>query len=240
MAKLDVMHLGAERMRIGPWRGDPSVAQVVPAPGSRPSPALIERCLTGLADQGYRTVLTPALTWQECQPFLAASFTVHERLHLLRRELLELPDPRPTPVRLRRGRRRDLPAVLAVDADAFDPFWRFDADSLTDARRATPSTRFRVAGEGSILGYAVTGRAGSVGYLQRLAVHPRHQRRGLGRALVGDALRWAARRGATTMLVNTQEANRPALALYEALGFVREEHGLVVLQRPLTGAGDAR
>jgi GNAT superfamily N-acetyltransferase len=238
MAKLDVMHLGPDRIRTGPWRGDPAVAQLVPAPGSRPSTVAINRCVARLAREGYRSVLTSALTWQEQQPFLAASFTVHERLHLLRRDLTSLPPPAPAPARLRRGRRRDLPAVLAVDAAAFDPFWRFDADGLADARRATPSTRFRVAEAERIVGYAVTGRAGTVAYLQRLAVDPGHQRTGLGRALVVDALRWAARHGATTALVNTQEHNRPALALYEQLGFVREEHGLVVLARALEHRGD--
>lgn len=233
MAKLDVMHLGPDRIRTGPWRGDPAVAQLVPAPGSRPSSAAIDRCVADLARRGYRSVLTSALTWQEQQPFLAASFTVHERLHLLRRELRDLPNLPPASVRLRRGRRRDLPAVLEVDAAAFDPFWRFDADGLDEARGATPSTRFRVAGADRVVGYAVTGRAGTVGYLQRLAVDPRHQRCGIGRALVVDALRWAARHGATTVLVNTQEANRAALALYEHLGFAREDHGLVVLERVL-------
>ena len=52
-----------------------------------------------------------------------------------------------------------------------------------------------------------------------------------------DALNWAQRRGATSMLVNTQETNTGALALYEHLGFVREADGLDVLELPLTGNG---
>jgi hypothetical protein len=35
------------------------------------------------------------------------------------------------------------------------------------------------------------------------------------------------------VLVNTQVSNATALALYEHLGFVREPHGLAVLERPL-------
>ena len=94
----------------------------------------------------------------------------------------------------------------------------------------------RVADDGGITGYAITGRAGALGYLQRLAVHPDHQHRGIGSALVTDALWWAKRRGAEAVLVNTQESNHVALALYERLGFDFEPDGLAVLERELTGA----
>ena len=72
--------------------------------------------------------------------------------------------------------------------------------------------------------------------VQRLAVHPDHQGTGLGRDLVVDCLRWVRRRGGTKALVNTQEANERALALYTAMGFKPEKHGLAVLECDLTGA----
>src|SRR6478735_82021 len=69
--------------------------------------------------------------------------------------------------------------------------------------QATPSSRFRVAeGNDGLLAYAVTGRAGQHGYLQRLAVHPGVRREGYGRAIVLDGLRWLRRHGATQALVN--------------------------------------
>ena len=92
--------------------------------------------------------------------------------------------------------------------------------------------------DGAVIGYAVTGRAGSIAYLQRLAVLPERQRRGIGFALVLDGLVWARRRGATSMLVNTQETNQAAVDLYEHMGFRREAYGLAVLERPLRGLED--
>ena len=89
--------------------------------------------------------------------------------------------------------------------------------------------------DGAVVGYAITGRAGSIGYLQRLAVLPDHQRRGIGYALVIDGLLWARRRGSTSLLVNTQETNEAAVRLYERMGFQREAYGLAVLERPLRG-----
>ncbi|MGV3758013.1 MAG: GNAT family N-acetyltransferase, partial [Actinomycetota bacterium] len=55
--------------------------------------------------------------------------------------------------------------------------------------------------------------------------------------LVDDGLRWLRRWGARGVLVNTQEGSAGALALYEALGFAREPHGLAVLRHDLV-AGD--
>jgi ribosomal protein S18 acetylase RimI-like enzyme len=241
MRKLDVVQWGTDRLRVGPWRGDPTIAQIVPAPGQLPRPGTIDRCVDELTARGYRTALTSALSYGEQQPFLDAGFIEHERLHLLRHDLRLLPAPRARaglPLRVRRGRRGDRPGALVVDRAAFSPFWRFDARGLDDARAATPSSRFRVVDDGHVIGYAVTGRAGSIAYLQRLAVLPERQRRGLGFALVLDGLTWARRRGATSMLVNTQETNQPAVDLYEHMGFHREAYGLAVLERPLRGLED--
>jgi ribosomal protein S18 acetylase RimI-like enzyme len=54
--------------------------------------------------------------------------------------------------------------------------------------------------------------------IARLMVAPATQRRGLGRAAVALAL---ARAGGRAVVVSTGAANAPALALYEAAGFVR-------------------
>jgi ribosomal protein S18 acetylase RimI-like enzyme len=141
---------------------------------------------------------------------------------------------------LRRGRAADWPAVLAVDASAFAPFWRLDASGLSEAIDATPVTRFRVAssgrggrGAGGLFAYAVTGLSANQGYLQRLAVHPAHRRSGLGRALGLDGLRWLRRKGVSEAVVNTQLGNEAALALYLSLGFRHEPIQLSVLHRRL-------
>jgi ribosomal protein S18 acetylase RimI-like enzyme len=252
MGKLEMLQWGSNQLRVGPWRGDATVAQVVPAPGQTFSVDSVMELLDRLALEGYASVLTPALSDLEQMPFLDAGFRVTERLHLLRRSLLENIDPPAHAVRLRRARRRDRPRVLEVDAAAFAPFWRFDERGLLDARAATPSSRFRVAtntrrGPGGrrgagppIAGYAVTGRAGGISYLQRLAVDPADQGRGIGTALVLDALTWARAHNCSSILVNTQESNETAVSLYEHLGFTREPTGLAVLQRELDSRADAR
>jgi ribosomal protein S18 acetylase RimI-like enzyme len=193
----------------------------------------VRRDLERLHADGVTTVVTAALAADEQEGFLDAGMVVRERLHLLERDIDSWPlGPRrlPSPhARLRRTRRRDRSGILALDAEAFDGFWHFDEAALREALTATPTARFRVSGS-SPVGYAITGRSGHRGYLQRLAVHPAAQRSGIGTALVDDGLRWLRRRGVATVLVNTQIGNDAALALYEGLGFTLLAGGLTVLE----------
>lgn len=219
------------------WRGDLGTIVLSPVPGTPlPSPDDVSQAVTAYAIEGNKTLITGALHHHELEPFEANGFEVQERLHLLRHDLRHLPTS--DSFRFRRGWRRDRPGALEVDRLAFDDFWALDLTGLDDAIKATPTARFRVLGrrpEG-ISAYAVTGRAATGGYIQRVAVHPAMQRRGIGAALISDALRWLARTGAHQTFVNTQEANTTALALYLSLGFELEPSGLTVMRLDLTAA----
>lgn len=230
---LDVLRWGGDRLRAGAWRGDDHVAYIAPHPaGPPPTTEAVRRSCEVLAARGFNEVVTAALGPAESHGFLTAGFTIRERLHLLAHDMRALPAP-PHGVALRRGRRTDRAAALEVDASAFDAFWRLDAAGLDEAITATPSSRFRVTSGERIVGYAVTGRAGDRGFLQRLAVEPAHEGHGYGGTLVLDALRWLERRGVVRTVVNTQERNGRALALYERLGFRLQPGGLAVLHTPL-------
>ena len=222
---------GPTGLRVVPWQGDRLVALVGPARyGRGPRASDVTACAEQLDAWGVERAVTPALSAADSQPFLAAGFRLLERLHLLARPLYNEP-AKPTR-RIRAGHAWHRRAVLDIDHRAFDEFWRFDETSLREARTATPGSRFTVIIErGQVLGYAVTGRAGSRGYLQRLAVDPDHKGQGLGTDLVLDSFGWAYHRGVQRMMVNTQERNQRALRLYQHLGFISEPEGLVVLER---------
>lgn len=233
------MEWGNERLRVGPWRGRGDTAYLSPLAGAAlPSPRFVCRIVESLAEQGYRRAVTGALSGPEQVAFRAAGFEPTEHLHLLSHDLHQLPETNSPPALLRRCSRRDRGGVLQLDRMAFDSFWQLDESALQEALAATPHTRFRIATDPSdeaVVGYAITGRAGRRGYLQRLAVHPASQRQGLGMLLVVDALRWLRRWRAERATVNTQLANDRALALYERAGFRREPSGLSVLARSLDG-----
>jgi ribosomal protein S18 acetylase RimI-like enzyme len=227
--RTDVISWGPERARAGPWRGNRDVAYLAPVPDAPvPSVAFVQRCMAVLARDGYHRVVTGALSPAESGGFLAAGFEISEQLHLLAHDLRRIPDA-PGGVPLRRAGQGDEAAVLRVDNRAFPVFWRLDRAGLADAIHATPQARWRVAASDSVFGYAITGRAGRRGYLQRVAVDPDQAGRGVGAALVVDGLRWLKRWRVEQAVVNTQLGNERALGLYERLGFRRQPLGLSVL-----------
>lgn len=230
--------LGKERFRVGPWHADPRIAYLSLTPDvPQPSVAGLQRCLRRLDEEGFSSVITAALHPEEANAFVQTGFVEYDRLRVLSHPLRDLDPPRRRPdprVRLRRARQADRGPALEVDARAFPPFWRLDGDGLDEAIRATPKSRFRVASmDGRVVGYAVTGRAGAQGFLQRLACDPDHAGTGIGSELVLDACRWAGRRRAGRVLVNTQAGNDRALALYRRLGFELTPTDLVVLTRTI-------
>jgi len=203
-----VLCTGSRSLRVAPWPAD-----------------------------GYASAVTAALGSAERTPFTEAGFQPLAWLHLLERDLVDLPGPPDAGPELRRVRRGDWEIVAALDSRAFPPFWHLGTAGIAEARHATPSNRVRVAvaPSGAISGYAVSGRSGGRGFLQRLAVDPGVQGRGLGTALALDGMRWMQSRGATTVLVNTQVDNDRALALYRRLGFRLLDEQLAVLGRDLGG-----
>jgi len=237
--RAEVQRWGNDRLRVRAWRGSRSVALVSPMPGQPPiSPASIRLAAESLQQRGFVSAVTSALNPTEERAFLAGGYVVRERLHLLCHDLSALPEVE-RPRSLARAKRSDTSDILTADNAAFGEFWRLDTFGLQDAIAATPTARVRVSRSGNdsataIVGYAIGGRSGHSGYLQRLAVHPDHQGKGIGRDLVTDSLRWMRRRGANKALVNTQVANDRALGLYLAAGFKPEEHGLAVLECDLT------
>lgn len=227
-----VLRWRGERARLGTWRGRDATAYLTPFPES---PALsaefVERILDHMRRRGFRSVVTGALTPGESLGFVDAGFKLHEELRLLEHDLGAIPGATlPT----RRGRKADRPVVLDIDNRCFDDFWALDDAGLEEAIRATPWSRFRIVEDAAaVIGYAVSGRAGNRGYLQRLGVDRPARGKGVGRALVADSLTWMRARGVTRALVNTHSTNEDALALYQGCGFRVLPAPLRILTRPV-------
>jgi GNAT superfamily N-acetyltransferase len=231
VAEPETIEQHGERARLASWRADGQVAHLSPTAMRPLSAGFVDSCLDRLRARGFTFVVTSALSEEESAGFLKAGFDVQEKLELLSHDLDRIPG---VDHRLRRPWPGDRPRVLAVDAIAFDAFWRLHQGGLEDALGATPSVRFRVHGRSNHLdAYVIGGRGSGTGYVQRLAVHPDARGRGLGRSLVGDVLRWMRWRGAARALVNTQQTNEAALSLYRSCGFRVLPEGLRVLARPL-------
>lgn len=193
------------------------------------------------APPDVRLLRTGAMFPRSAEAFLDRGFGVADRLALLDRNLTGAGQPpRVRPVNdlsVTRLRPRDLVAAADLDQASFPAGWSHDADSLGEIASATPQVRQRIAHSSRrtgrrAVGFSITGKAGNVGYLQRIAVHPDARRHGVARALVDDAVDWLMRRGAARALVNTGVDNDAALGLYEGAGFERRSDELLVLEMP--------
>ncbi len=233
------------RVRLRAWPLDDSVCHLVlldvdMTPTTDHVDEWIDEAFAG--DRPPRTIRTGALYPAAAEPFRQRGFVEIDRLALLERALdgrspHRRRNRRPrdrdhSDVSLVRLRSRDLDIAASIDESAFDEGWRNSAASLADIACATPRARRRLAVRSRRVGvgFAITGRAGSTGYLQRLAVVPDARRDGVARRLVADAMDWLTRGGATRVLVNTGVTNCAALALYERAGFRRVDDELVVLE----------
>ena len=231
-----MVRVGGTTVRLTPWPADPHTAQLTVLPGEGfPTAAVVRAALNEAAATGFHAAVTGALGEVERSPFVDAGLQPRAWLHLLERSLDSVPLPPAGQASLRRMRRSEWARLDRIDARAFAPFWRLGVDGIIDARRATPSNRLRVAttGDDEIVGYAVFGRSGGRGFVQRIAVDPRCHGQGIGSTLLLDGLRWLADRGAGSALVNTQIGHDRALELYRRMGFRLLRERLVVLGRSL-------
>lgn len=191
--------------------------------------------------------------WEDSQPLLrraqvaiAAAIVLHPALSPLlegasfsiKQEIVLLDCEHPQPVQLPARREwtirpmllHDLPAVAAVDAQAFEPLWQTSLETLGWAYRLAAIATVAEQ-EGEILGYQISTRSAFSMHLARLAVLPERQGQGIGTALALDMMQRAQQAGIYRFTVNTQHDNASSLALYRHLGFRETGERYPVYQR---------
>jgi ribosomal protein S18 acetylase RimI-like enzyme len=219
--------------RARAWPTMPDTAQLVMYQQIRP-PSTVDLARWGdqLAEMGFTRIRTSALATAAARRVELAGFRSIQELVLLQHdEPRRAPRPRQPTAKLITGRHAE---AAFIDAMAFGSEWSLDATAIDDVRGATPAHRARTSGGTAFHAYAITGRDARQGFLQRLAVAPDQQGRGLGTALVLDSLRWCGRWRSDRVLVNTPTTNEVALRLYERLGFHRLSDRLRVYERSLS------
>ncbi len=133
-------------------------------------------------------------------------------------------------VQLRVAGTVDADPVLAVNAAAFEPFWRYD-DSTVLSWLLTADHAVLAESAGQPVGFALTtwNRDADYAYLIRLATLPAFRGLGIGQQLVVDALRYAQDAGAPGLALNTQASNTVSRRLYESMGFQPTGQTLAVM-----------
>ncbi|MDH4139478.1 MAG: GNAT family N-acetyltransferase [Coriobacteriia bacterium] len=193
------------------------------------------------ARQGFDTLLSPLLVEAAAAPYLSAGLSVRERIVAFRanaRGIEGLESIAPRGITLRKGVPADIANILRLDARCFDDFWRYGPKELSEYM----SVQRVVVAECSadLVGYTLCTVEEGCGTLGRLAVDSVHRRRGVGFALLVEALGWMVRIGAGAVSLCTQEANEASRALYASAGLKEQRERLLFLQCPTGLGGSSR
>jgi ribosomal-protein-alanine N-acetyltransferase len=208
---------------VGNWRGRGDITALwhIKGEGALKKKLVIEAALRKFKEGSERFVTKP-LNENEARVFEQLGFTPAYEIILLEKRLRREPafTAKEEAFSIVRYKRKYLDDVLSLDATAFDDFWRLDPATMEAVATSCYRNIFLVAKSGEdILGYAMGGANGRLGYLQRLGVHTARQREGVGETLTRSVLEALRGMGATVIMVNTQAENAAALSLYRKLGF---------------------
>ncbi len=218
---------GWSRADARPWNQDVAEASIRLVRGGS---TFLAACASQLVEFGAESVLSPPLPKSGQGPWRDAGFDPFMDLALMRRALDAT--PRAPDHLVVAADDIAIEELLAIDAVAFDSFWRFDANGLAEAIEATGRSSILIIrdGDGHPAAFAVVGFGSAISYLQRVAVDPAWQGQGMGRSLIRVAARKARSASAQVMLLNTQYDNARAIALYESEGFVQLPEPLGLLR----------
>jgi ribosomal-protein-alanine N-acetyltransferase len=113
----------------------------------------------------------------------------------------------------------DLDGVMAIEEVSFPTPWS-RAMFLEDFPRDFSDALVAAGAEDEVLGYAVCWTIAGESHLLNIAVHPARRGQGIGRALLSECIRRAARAGAALIFLEVRAGNEAAERLYRSMGFV--------------------
>ena len=113
----------------------------------------------------------------------------------------------------------DLDGVMAIEEVSFPTPWSRGM-FIEDFPRDFSDTLVAAGADDAVLGYAVCWTIAGEAHLLNIAVHPGRQGRGIGRALLSECIRRAARAGASLIFLEVRAGNEAAQRLYRSMGFV--------------------
>ena len=113
--------------------------------------------------------------------------------------------------------RAQLPLVMDVEKRAYEFPWT--EGIFTDCLKVGYSAWVVQSPAGDVLAYSVMSMAVGEAHLLNLCVAPEYQGQGLARFLLTHLLSIARAAHMTQMLLEGRKSNKPALGLYESVGF---------------------
>ncbi len=125
-------------------------------------------------------------------------------------------------MRIRPFREKDRGQVIALwDRCGLTVGWN-DPNRDIDRKIARDPTLFLVGQFTEVTGTVMAGYEGHRGWINYLAVHPDHRRKGYGRALIKAAERLLVALGCPKINLQVRSSNRGIIEFYTALGYKQD------------------
>jgi ribosomal protein S18 acetylase RimI-like enzyme len=123
-------------------------------------------------------------------------------------------------ITIREFRARDTEAVVTLwrECNLVVP-WNDPYRDIQRKLRRQPELFLTAFLDGELVGTCMAGYEGHRGWINYLAVAPRHRRRGIGRLLMAEAEKRLRKLGCPKINLQVREGNRDVVAFYESIGF---------------------
>ena len=243
-----VLWSGAMTASLRTWPHDPRTAFLLLSGGhdterTLPDSKTVHSWEDNIVQRGFTRIRTNAVAPNVASELFQHKYRPSQELCVLRVNTYLAPVPpvahdlqphRLAFARLRISRGHAIASELIdLDCAAFGTQWGLDHTALHEALRATTLSEIFVVKRGNVEGYVLVGASDNRGYIQRLAVHPEHQRTGIASTLLSTALAWLRTHNCEETVVNTEFTNAPALGLYRKFGFIELPYHLTVMEKDL-------
>ena len=123
----------------------------------------------------------------------------------------------------------EIRVFVEADTDAVIDLWNLadlthpNNDSALDIKRKMKDSPwgFLVAMDGkTIIGSIMVGYDGHRGWINYLACHPNHRRRGVAKSLMNEAKKLLLERGCPKINLQVRSGNEAAVKFYESIGYL--------------------
>jgi ribosomal protein S18 acetylase RimI-like enzyme len=152
------------------------------------------------------------------EPLETLGFSLTSMLRSYDKTDMSVPSEGNQRIVVRPFRASDAAPLAELEKLCFDDLWRHDARAFAEVAKVYPY--FVVAeDEQGVVGYQFNVVDMKIGYLVRIATHPRVWGAGVGTRLMAEAIHYFQRANVWKIVLNTEETNTRAHRLYEWFNF---------------------
>lgn len=119
---------------------------------------------------------------------------------------------------IRQLRRKDLPTIMQMEADAF-PLDAYTLRMMEESISDDPESFLVAEVDGVIVGYIMGYTRNGTAHISSMAVSKNWRSQGIGRAMLEHVLEYFEDMGSHEAVLEVRPNNEPAIYLYESTGF---------------------